>query len=140
MIHEEAITIALIAIILIRNTYYSWFIMKRLKVVFVFFLLMFWLCSSSFSQKYPKVKVADGYVQIDRVGENKMYLEVTIYNGSTEYVRGLVTIMKAKNLSHNQEVIKITPGNTETVLFPKEDRNSIVTWEEIKLHDFTRTR
>lgn len=114
--------------------------MRLAKVAFVALLSVLLLCSSTSSQKYPKVKVADGYVQVDKVSENKMYLEVTVYNASTEYVSGIVTVMKAKNLSDNQEVIKIAPGKTESVLFPKEDRNSIVTWEEIKLHDFSKTR
>lgn len=84
--------------------------------------------------------MGDGYIQIDKVVETKTYLEVTVYNASTEYVRGIVTIMKATNLSDNQEVIKIGPGKTESVIFRKEDRNCIVTWSDIKIHDFSVIR
>lgn len=98
------------------------------------------LCSSTLIQKYPKIVMGDGYIQIDKVVETKTYLEVTVYNASTEYVRGIVTIMKATNLSDNQEVIKIGPGKTESVIFPKKDRNCIVTWSDIKIHDFSIIR
>ena len=98
------------------------------------------LCSSTLIQKYPKIVMGDGYIQIDKVLETKTYLEVTVYNASTEYVRGIVTIMKATNLSDNQEVIKIGPGKTESVIFPKEDRSCIVTWSDIKIHDFSVIR
>lgn len=107
--------------------------------LFALYSLTF-LCSSTFSHEYPKVKVADGYVQVDKVSETSIYLEVSVYNASTEYVSGIVTVMKARNLSENQKVIKIAPGKTESVTFPKEDMNTIVTWEEIKLHSFTKTR
>ena len=55
------------------------------------------LCSSTLIQTF--LKIGDGYIQIDKVVETKSYLEVTVYNASTEYVRGIVTIMKATNLS-----------------------------------------
>ena len=98
------------------------------------------LCSYSFSQDYPKIKIADGYVQVDKVEETSIYLEVSVYNASTENVSGIVTVMKASNLSNNQKVIKIAPGKTESVTFQKKDKNTIVTWEEIKLHSFSKTR
>ena len=114
--------------------------MRLLKVVFVAFLSLFLLCSSSSPREYPKVKVVDGYVQIDKVSESSIYLEVFVYNASTEYVSGIVTVMRAGNLSDNQKVIKIGPGKIESVMFPKKEKNKIVTWEEIKLHSFSKTR
>lgn len=114
--------------------------MKLLKVAFVALLSIALLCSSSSPHEYPKVKVADGYVQIDKVNETSIYLEVAVYNSSTEYVSGIVTVMRAGNLTDNQKVIKIAPGKIESVMFPKEEKNKIVTWEEIKLHSFSKTR
>lgn len=114
--------------------------MRLLKVAFVALLSFTFLCSLSFLREYPKVKVADGYVQIDKVSETSIYLEVFVYNASTEYVSGIVTVMRAGNLSDNQKVIKIGPGKIESVVFPKEEKNKIVTWEEIKLHSFFKTR
>lgn len=114
--------------------------MKLLRIVLAAIVSTLLLCSSSSPREYPKLKVADGYVQIEKVTETSIYLEVTVYNASTEYVSGIVTVMKPKNLSSNQKVIKISPGKTESVLFSKEDRNSIVSWDEIKLHDFSKTR
>lgn len=114
--------------------------MRLLKVAFVALLSFTFLCSLSFLREYPKVKVADGYVQIDKVSETSIYLEVFVYNASTEYVSGIVTVMRAGNLSDNQKVIKIGSGKIESVLFPKEEKNKIVTWEEIKLHSFFKTR
>lgn len=114
--------------------------MRPLKVALAVLFSLTLLCSSATNQNYPKVKVADGYVQVDKVEETSIYLEVSVYNASTEYVSGIVTVMKANNLSDNQKVIKIGPGKTESVTFPKKDKNAIVTWEEIKLHSFSKTR
>lgn len=114
--------------------------MSQLKVAFAVLLSLTLLCSSSYPREYPKVKVADGYVQIDKVSETSIYLEVSVYNSSTEYVSGIVTVMRAGNLSDNKKVIKIAPGKIESVLFPKEEKSKIVTWEEIKLHGFSKTR
>lgn len=55
------------------------------------------MCSSTLIQTFLKIKIGDGYIQIDKVVETKTYLEVTVYNASTEYVRGIVTIIKATN-------------------------------------------
>lgn len=110
--------------------------MKFFKILFSALSVTFLLCSSNLSQDYPKLKIADGYVQVEKVTENHSYLEVFVYNGSTEAVCGIVTVMKAPNLSSNRAVISIPPGKIESVTFPKVDRNKIVTWEEIKLCDF----
>lgn len=115
-------------------------VMKRLKLAFVGLMSLLALSSSNYAQNYPKVKIADGYVQVEKVNETKLYLEISVYNSSTEIVYGLVTVMRPKNLSNNQMSIKIYPGKIESVLFAKEDRNTIVTWEEIKLHDFSKAR
>ena len=50
------------------------------------------------------------------------------------------SIMKANNLSDNQKVIKTALGETESATFPKKGKNTIVTWEETKLHSFLKTR
>ena len=113
--------------------------MRHIYAILATLLSLLLFCSST-TQEYPKIKVADGYVQINKVTENKIYLEVNVYNASTERVSGMVTVMKANNLSKNQQVIKIGPGKTESVLFPKEDYNNLVTWDEIKLHDFSIIR
>lgn len=110
--------------------------MKFLKFALVALFATIVLCSYSSTQDYPKLKIADGYVQVEKVTENHSYLEVFVYNGSTEAVCGIVTVMKAPNLSSNRAVISIPPGKIESVTFPKVDRNKIVTWEEIKLCDF----
>lgn len=110
--------------------------MKFFKILFAALSVTFLLCSSNLSQDYPKLKIADGYVQVEKVTENHSCLEVFVYNGSTEAVGGLVTVMRAPNLSSNRAVISIPPGKTESAIFSKVDREKIVTWEEIKLHDF----
>lgn len=114
--------------------------MKLFRISLLFIASIIFFCSSMFSQQHPKVKVADGFVQVEKVHESKVTLEVTVYNATTEYVSGIVTIMKPTNLSSNQKVIKIAPGRTETVYFPKEDKDKIVTWEEVKLHSFSVSR
>lgn len=48
--------------------------------------------------------------------------------------------MKANNLSDNQKVIKTALGETESATFPKKGKNTIVTWEDTKLHSFLKTR
>lgn len=63
--------------------------MRPLKVALVALISLVLLCSSTY-QDYPKIKVADGYVQIDKVKDTSIYLEVSIYNASTEYVSGIV--------------------------------------------------
>lgn len=113
--------------------------MKLFKVAFIALLSLTLLCTSSSPKEYPKVKVADGYVQIDKVHETSIFLEVSVYNASTEYVRGIVTVMRPNNLTNNQRVIKIAPGKVESALFPKEEKNKIVSWEEIRLHSFSKT-
>lgn len=110
--------------------------MRLLKITLIALLTALLLCSSSITRDYPKLKIADGYVQVDNVNETKIYLEVSVYNASTEYVTGIVTVLKAPNLSSNRKAINIAPGKTESVMFPKVDKDKIVTWEDIKLHDF----
>lgn len=111
-----------------------------MKALFIALFYSMLFLPSVLPQEYPKVKVADGYVQVDKVTETKIYLEVSVYNASTEYVSGIITVMKANNLSENQKTVKIAPGKTETVMFPKKDKNSIVTWNEIRLHSFSKTK
>lgn len=110
--------------------------MKFIKLVLVTLFVTTIFSSSSSTQDYPKLKIADGYVQVDKVTENHSYLEVFVYNGTTETVGGIVTVMRAPNLSSNRAVISIPPGKIESVIFSKVDRDKIVTWEEIKLHSF----
>ena len=114
--------------------------MRLLKITLIALVMTFLLCSSSATRDFQKLKIADGYVQVDNVNETKIYLEVSVYNASTEYVTGIVTVMKAPNLSSNRKVINIAPGKSESVMFPKADKDKIVTWEEIKLHDFAIKR
>lgn len=110
--------------------------MRFIKLALAILITTTIFCSSSGTQDYPKLKIADGYVQVDKVTENHSYLEVFVYNGSTEAVGGMVTVMRAPNLSSNRAVISIPPGKTESAIFSKVDRDKIVTWEEIKLHNF----
>ena len=46
--------------------------------------------------------------------------------------------MKANNLSDNPKVIKTAIGETESATFPKKGKNTFVTWEETKLHGFSK--
>lgn len=111
--------------------------MRPLRIALFAFVTTVLLCSSSSATNdYPKLRIADGYVQVDKVNETKIYLEVSVYNASTEYVTGIVTVMRAPNLSSNRKVITIPPGKSESVMFPKRDKGEIVIWEDIKLHDF----
>lgn len=114
--------------------------MNLLKAALTALLTTLFLCSSSLTQDCQKLKIADGYVQIDKVSETKIHLEVYVYNASTEYVTGIITVMKAPNLSSNRKVISIAPGKVESVTFPKVEKNEIVTWAEIKLHNFSVKR
>ena len=133
-------SIAQTATTLIRNQISSYPQMGPTKVALAVLVSMVLLCASTTFQEYPKIKVADGYVQVDKVEEASIFLEVSVYNATTEYLSGIVTVMKSNNLSDNQKVIKIAPGKTESVMFPKKDKNTIVTWEYIKLHSFSKIR